>query len=152
MGTILGIDPGGVGGHTGIVLLDVPDNAPATLTKSWAVPNDFDGYMHWHRAWGPTYADVDVVVCEHFVNRNIKGADLTPCFIEGAVRALWPNVVLQPASGKNSSVPDAVLKRLGLYDFPKDHHNDQREAGRHAVWYLKKQHHMPTLLAGWPKP
>lgn len=145
---ILSCDPGGIGGHTGIVLLRAPTNGPVTLEDSWAVPDDMDGFLAWYDRIGGALKP-DVVICEHFVNRNIKGADLTPCFIEGAVRALWRNVVLQPASGKNTAVPNHVLERLG---FPKsvfkgDHHSDRYEALRHAVWYLKARYHQPTLEA-----
>lgn len=142
MGDYLGIDPGGVGGHTGVVLLD----DSLTLKDSWAVPGELEGFLEWYDRTG-VHLYTGTVICEHFVNRNIKGADLTPCFIEGAVRALWRNAVLQPASGKNTAVPDDVLRRLGLYDFPGDHHHDRREAARHVVWYLKARYHKPTLEA-----
>ena len=143
MATLLSLDPGGVGGHTGIVLLDADTLA---LEGSWAVPGELEGFLEWYDTAG---ADLNpgTVICEHFVNRNIKGADLTPCFIEGAVRALWRDVVLQPASGKNTAVPDRVLKTLGLYDFLGDHHHDRREAARHAVWYLKARYHRGVLEA-----
>lgn len=142
MDYFLGVDPGGVGGHTGVVLL----NDDLTLEASWAVPGELEGFLEWYDTIG-TSLTPEVVICEHFVNRNIKGADLTPCFIEGAVRALWRDVVLQPASGKNTAVPDHVLKRLGLYAFPGDHHHDRREAARHIVWYLKSRYHQSVLEA-----
>lgn len=141
--TVLGIDPGGVGGHTGIVLLD---SDTLTLADSWAVSGELDGFLEWYDTTGQ-HLQPDAVICEHFINRNIKGADLTPCFIEGAVRALWRDVVLQPASGKNSAIPDEALKRFGLYAFPGDHHHDRREAVRHVLWYLKSRYHRPTLTA-----
>lgn len=148
MRQLLSIDPGGRGGHTGVVLLNVPETAPVSLESSWAVPDDVDGFLDWYDRVGG-FLRPDIVVCEHFVNRNIKGADLTPCFIEGAVRALWRDVKLQPASGKDTAVPNDVLKRLGLYAFPGDHHHDRREASRHGVWYLMKTQHLPTLQVGW---
>lgn len=147
---ILGVDPGGDGGHTGVVLIGVPEDGPAFLSDSWAVSDDVTGFVDWYQTNG-CFLMIDTVVCEHFVNRNIAGADLTPCFVEGAVRALFRDTetVLSPASGKNSAVSDDVLKRLGMYAFPGDHHHDRREAARHAIRYLKKQRHVPTLRAGW---
>lgn len=148
-GVLLAIDPGGIGGDTGIVLLGVPEDEPAYVRASWAVPNGLSGFRKWNEAchW---LEDANIVVCEHFVNRNIPGADLSPCFIEGAVAYLRPDAYLQPASGKNTAVTDNALKRVGGYDFPKDHHHDQREASRHAYWWLKKNKHLPTLHVMYP--
>lgn len=148
MTTLLTLDPGGKGtGETGIVLLEFSDTQPATLIESWAVPNALTGFLAWYDT---LHVEADIVVCEHFVNRNIRGADLTPCFIEGAVCAVYRGTILQGASGKNTAVSDTVLKRLGFW-FKGDHHHDRNEAARHAIWYLKKQKHIPTLKAGWPQ-
>lgn len=162
IGTLLGIDPGGTGkGHTGIVLVRYTDKHPAMLMESWAVPGGLEGFLEWLRDPEGGYSiesdhfsnpDGVRVICETFVNRNIPGADLTPVLIEGAVRTVFDGVILSPASGKNTAVPDEVLKRLGLYDIGKgDHHADRREAARHVVRYLKNVQHMPTLLNGWPR-
>ncbi len=152
MTTLLSVDPGGAGaGHTGIVRLSYSETEAPLLIESWAVPDGLDGWLaladeHLDTHWTEEPYEV---VCEHFVNRNVPGADLTPCFIEGSVRTLYRHTALQPAAGKNSAVPNEVLARLGLLSFPKDHHYDQREAARHAVWYLKKARHVPTLKVGW---
>lgn len=149
MTTLLSVDPGGAGaGTSGIVLLSYTDTTAPVLVDSWAVPDALEGWLGWYDTQRSVVLP-EVVVCEHFVNRNVPGADLTPCFIEGSVRTLYRHTVLQPASGKNSAVSDEVLTRLGLFSFPKDHHHDQREAARHAVWFLKKAKHRPTLKEGW---
>lgn len=149
MTNLLSIDPGGSGtGHTGIVLIQYSDYDSPRLLDSWAVPNGLEGFLDWVDSDGDTFY-YNVVVCEHFVNRNVPGADLTPCFIEGSVRTVYRDVILQPASGYKTAVPDESLKRLGLFDFPRDHHHDQRSAARHAIWYLKKKRHIPTLKTGW---
>lgn len=155
-GSVLAIDPGGSGnGETGVVWLALHDDAPPHVFGSWAVPNGLEGFREWATSsvgHFPLHTGADTVVCETFVNRNIPGADLTPVLIEGAVRYLRPDTVLQPAAGKNTAVPDEVLKRLGLYDLGTgDHHQDRREAARHAVWFLKKNKHLPTLKKGWPR-
>lgn len=153
MTLILGIDPGGTGGHTGVVLLEHTRDNPPELVTSWAIPGDMDSFREW---WMTSYdfefEDV-TVVCEMFVNRNKPGADLTPMLFEGAVRYLVPDVVLQPAAGKNTAVPDRALVNLGFSKdaFKGDHHGDRWEALRHVIWYIRKQDHVPTLRKGWPR-
>lgn len=150
--TILGLDPGGVGGDTGLVLtLIEPDQTP-TLVSHRVVEGGYDGFID---ALGTDASlmdllmEADVLIVEHFVNRNIPGADLTPVLIEGVVRYLRPDAVLSQAAGKNTAVSDEALKNLGLY-FPGDHHRDRTEAARHLVRWLKNAHHIPTLKKGWP--
>lgn len=152
MTSILGIDPGGTGGHTGAVLLHYLYNDPPSLIDSWAIPGDMDSFREWWDCDVLGYG-FDIVVCEKFVNRNIAGADLTPLLFEGAVRFLVPDVVLQPASGKNTAVPDTSMNNLGFSkkEFAGDHHADRWEATRHVLWYLKKNLHRPTLEKGWPR-
>lgn len=152
MPLILGIDPGGTGGHTGAVLVEYTGGTTPDLLTSWAVAGDMDSFRQWWnydvRRWG-----FDLVVCEMFVNRNKPGADLTPMLFEGAVRYLVPDVVLQPAAGKNTAVPDRALVNLGFSKdaFKGDHHGDRWEALRHVIWYIRKQDHVPTLRKGWPR-
>jgi hypothetical protein len=147
MTSILSFDPAGKGGDTGIVLLKFTDITPPVVDFTWAVKKGFTGFVPWlteHEMFNP-----DVVIVETFIHfKNIK-IETTPILIEGAIRYVWPKAVLSPASGKDSAVPDEVLKRLGLY-FPGDHHRDRTEAARHAVRWLKNQRHIPTLRAGWP--
>lgn len=152
MTLILGIDPGGTGGHTGAILLHYLHSDPPSLIDSWAIPGDMDSFREWWNCDASSYV-VDVVVCEKFVNRNIAGADLTPLLFEGAVRFLVPDVVLQPASGKNTAVPDTAMNNLGFSkkEFAGDHHADRWESLRHSIWYLKKNLHRPTLEKGWPR-
>ena len=145
---ILGIDPGGKGGDTGIVLIGVSDTAPATLLDSWAVTGGLGGFREWYRRECPA---VDNVVVEQFVHFKDIHIETTPILIEGAVRFIWPRAILSPASGKDQAVPDRVLKQLGLYQ-PGDHHRDRTEAARHVVRWLKNLPHLPTLRAGWGPP
>lgn len=152
MASLLAIDPGGEGGDTGIVLLDYTDAAPAVLVDSWAVEEDLAGFHRWFEAHPEVLLDTPIVVCEMFVQRNVLGADLTPVLIEGAVRFMRPDAVLQPASGKNTAVPDRAMWAAGFNRdvFPKDHHADRWEALRHGLVYLKHQPHLPTLRAMFP--
>jgi len=152
MTVILSIDPGGLGaGETGIAVGYIDDTTPYELMDTYAVPDNLDGFRMWYYALVPgrTY---DVVVCEKWVDRNIAGADRSAMLIEGAVRFLWPKVVLQPASGKNTAFPDLNMGNLGFYksDFRGDHHGDRWEALRHGLWWVKKQKHLPTLIKAFP--
>ena len=149
MTRLLSIDPGGKGGDTGIVLLEYNVKTLPKMVESWAVGDGLDGFRKWLEVyWLVAFADVHIV--ETFVHfKNIQ-IETTPILIEGAVRFKWPDTILSPASGKNTAVPDDVLKRLGLY-IAGDHHRDRLEAVRHAIRYLKNQRHIPTLKAGWPQ-
>ena len=114
------------------------------------MPDNITGFRTWYYEFLAQQNNEDIVVCEQWVDRNIRGADRSPLLIEGAVRFLWPEVVLQPASGKNTAVSDQALKNLGVYTVG-GHHHDIREATRHAVLYCKKQLHLPTITVGWPR-
>ena len=148
MTLILGIDPGGTGGHTGAVLIEYTEQTAPVLVNSWAIPGDMDSFREW---WVPGFERL-TVVCEKFVNRNRPGADLTPLLFEGVVRYLVPDVVLQPAAGRLVAVPDKALNNLGFFKTEfKDRHHDQWSALTHVIWWLKKQRHLPTLEKGWPR-
>ena len=141
---ILSIDPGGKGGDTGIVLLGYTPETRPVLINSWAVPNGLTGFREWYVK--TLRQGADTIIVEQFVHFKAVQIETTPILIEGAVRFIWPNAVLSPASGKNTAVPDEVMKRLGLY-IAGDHHRDRNEACRHALRWLKNQKHIPTLRA-----
>jgi len=157
---LLAIDPSGdPKGHTGIVLLWVQEDKPAELEESWAIAGGIEPMIDWFEKdyIQEILDDTDVIVVEHFVLYGPRGVDIGPAYVEGAIRGyaaalLSAEIVLQPASGKNTAVPDHAMDRAG---FPKslfkgDHHNDRWEALRHALWYLKRTDHRPTLLAMFP--
>lgn len=166
MNTILSIDPSGSqNGHTGISLLEYTDTDPVREITSWAITGGIAGFRDWYDTytysiwvdptgeWLDGWLDgsavqVDTVVVEQFINRNIRGADISPLGMQYIVQWLWPDAVLSPAGGKNTAVSDAVLKKFDLYA-DGSHHHDVREARRHGVWWLKKQGHLPTLRKGW---
>jgi len=152
---ILSVDPGGSGrGTTGVVVLRAPEDSPAQVVYRTAVKEGLDGFSAWlnyefRSMCSDPKISPDVVVCEHFINRNIPGSDLTPVLIEGALRYVmndWGKgkLILQAASGKNTLVPDKILKRVGMW-WTDDNHRDQTEAARHALVYLRSIKHKPTL-------
>ena len=147
---ILSIDPGGKGGDTGIVLLGYTPETRPVLVDSWAVKDELMGFRDWYdwfigEAYGPEYAHT--VIVEQFVHFKAVQLETTPILIEGAVRFIWPNVVLSPASGKDTQMPDAVMGNLGFCKatFKGDHHGDRWSALKHALRWLKHQKHVPTL-------
>lgn len=154
MSRILSIDPGGKGGDTGIVLIEYDDTQPATLVDSWAVHDGFDGFCQWwfdYTSGNDLHVDYHIV--ETFVNYGRPGADLSPLLIEGVVRYTYPDVILSPASGKNTKMPDRAMTNLGFQRkaFGGDHHADRWEALRHALVWLKSQKHIPTLERAFPR-
>lgn len=151
MKRILSCDPGGIGGTSGLALGEFSESQAYTSVATWAVSGDVKGFFRWLDEFQCVWPEPDIVVCEQFIDWNRPGADRTPLRIQGAVEYVYRDVVLQPASGKNTAVPDPVLKRLGLYE-DKSHHHDVREARRHAIVYLKHHKHIPTLKAGWGGP
>lgn len=169
MKTILSIDPSGdERGHTGIALLGYDDTTPAHLLASWAVPGGIEQFRDWWKGQFPQWVHrptlqyapgcgevwVNTVIVEHFVNRAIRGADISPLGMEYIVRWLWPDAVLSPASGKNTAIPDSAMYAAGFEKtmFPGDHHADRWEALRHGlVWLKNKERHLPTLLKLFPK-
>lgn len=152
---VLGCDPGGK--TTGVVLLAVPEDDPAYLEDSWALKGSIEAFKSWWDNDLPWWVDGELtVVCETFDQRNIAGVDLSPLRLEGAIRALClvdeVPFVGSSASGKDTAVPNAALKRLG-YDekaWRSDHHQDRREGFRHAVRYLKNMRHRPTMEKAFP--
>lgn len=152
---VLAIDPGSSNAqisHTGIVLLD-----GTTLLDSYAVSGGVDGFRNWYRNVDPDIGSshsswqdsLDAVVCEKFVDRQVMGADRSPLLIEGVVRFLWPDVVLQPASGYKTQMPDEIMAKLGFNSksFGGDHHQDRWAALRHGLLYLKRQLDPEVLAA-----
>lgn len=154
MVTILGIDPAAENpvSDTGWAYGRCTDTTPFELLDYGIVPGGFAGFCRelqirtrnnerppfYNHAW-----DTDVIVCEKFVRWN-PAADVTPLLVEGVVRYMWPNVVLQPASGKNTLIPDNFLKAQG-YWLTSGHHKDARESLRHIYVYLATHDHRPTL-------
>ena len=147
---ILSIDPGGKGGDTGIVLLGYTPETRPVLVDSWAVPNGLTGFREWYVK--TLRQGADTIIVEQFVHFKAVQIETTPILIEGAVRFIWPNVVLSPASGKDTAVPDWAMDNLGFSraDFGGDHHADRYQACRHAIRWLKNQGHKATLEVGWP--
>ena len=127
----------------GWALLEYGEDTPAEFIRYGAVTGGFEAAAEWFSRYPYMWKSPDIVVVEHYVAYNRNG-DPTPLLAEGVVRYLRPDAVLQRSSGKNTLVPDDKLKALGLWS-TEGHHHDEREAIRHALVYLVKSRHLPTL-------
>jgi len=153
MSFLVSIDPGDRGGDTGIVILEYQFNQAAELYVDFTVPGGTENFSYWleeNAASTVEWAHIATVIVEDFEPRlGTPVKSYEPAQIVGICRYLWNATPVTP-SGRKTAVPDKVLDRLGLYDFPGDHHGDRREAARHAVRWLKDNNHAPTMQKGWP--
>lgn len=148
---MLSLDPGK---QTGIALGSYGDDEPYELLNVWQVSGGLHGFIDWWRDQQrllPTY-----LVCEKFVLRNNAFvADTEPLLIEGALRVLWGGDIEWQLPSDKSLVADTVLRENNLWHTGKqvgwkDAH-DTNDAIIHALAYLKKNKHIPTLQKYWGK-
>ena len=141
--TLLAIDPAAARpvSSTGWAFCTYSDTEAFAVVESGAVNGGFVGFRDSAEIHRLVQA-ADTVVCEKYV--PFKAADPSPMMIEGVVSFLRPDTIFQPATGKNTLVPDDLLRGLGLWTTP-GHHHDEREACRHALLYLIRAEHLPTL-------
>ena len=126
---ILAIDPSSnfyTSSTTGVVLLD-----NATKINHWRVAYGVDNFKKGFEEVGKTL-DYDVVVIERFTSReNDRARDNTPVQTIEAIMSCYPEAQLIGNNGYKLTVPDALLKVLGLWKFSdKTHHNDLRASAR----------------------
>ena len=145
---ILGVDPGSK--RTGICLL-VADSRSLRFESGQEVYGGVEGMIEHLHEFGGLYKPT-VTVIEGYEVRGGRAGDPHGLEVIGAVKSwLYPKYnepVIQPAAGRKQAVSDEALKNLGLY-FAGEPQRNLREAVRHAVWYAKKQNHIPTLRGGW---
>lgn len=142
---LIGIDPGAK--RTGVAAVHYGGTTAAKVLVTAdleGIPEVWD-WLTYDKA--PTHAIVEDYI-PHRIAGNPKGLEVI-----GAVKA-WAYVndvpvIVQPASGRKVAVPDEALRNLGI-KWSGDKDRNWIEAVRHAVWFLKKQAHVPTLKKGWP--
>jgi hypothetical protein len=166
MTRLLSIDPGG---NTGIVLGHYDAVTPYSIIGRWQVHGGLPGFLAWWERIGRP--DFDELVVEKFIldPSNAFSADLTPVLIEGAIIAkMFPRdheIAWQPRTDKavlTGYPPEAVtkaqrqrvrfdfLKKYGMF-VPGTNNDDGNDAVVHALVYLKRRRHAPTLQAFWPQ-
>lgn len=130
---ILAIDPSSnkeKSSTTGIVLLD-----NARLVEYWVVEYGTKGFKEWFEEVGKNI-ESDVVVVEKFEARdNDRSKDNTVLQTIAFIQMHYPDAILQRNAGYQSDIPNALLKKLGLWKFDKSHHQDVRAAARLGLFY-----------------
>ena len=156
MRTILAFDPAAERAisDTGYAVLRYTDTAEAEVVASGVIHGGFDGFSRAVRkpefTVGALTYQPDVVVCEKFVKYRAV-ADPTPLLVEGVIRHIWPEAVLQRANEKEIA-SKTRLKKLGVWS-SEGHHADAGSAVQHAYAYLLRQRHEPTIrLFSPPRP
>jgi hypothetical protein len=134
----LGCDPGQ---RTGIAFFVVDDDS-VILINTKEIYGGVDGFVEWwETARTALTATPARIVYEGFVTREGKfGVDHEPERVIGALKALANRdgipIVERAPAGRKRQMPDAALKRLGLYVSGEKNRN-VREAVRHVASHLK---------------
>lgn len=144
---VLAVDPGA---KSGVCLYD-PDTQQ--LEVSLIIPDGLTGFREWFEWNDPDY---DVLVVESFeLEEGSHGIDYeSPLQIIHWLERLPIPIVFQRRMqrGKDKLITDAVLKRAGLYpkrgELKEGH---QVAALQHALSYLVRQRHLPTIELLHPK-
>lgn len=155
--TLVSIDPGKA---TGIAIGVFGDDHPYELLETHLVPNGIGGVIHWFdEVFAFTNPDILnnelLFVSEQFVARsnNKFVADTEPLLIEGALTAIIRDEIVWQLRTDKALVDDRILKTNGLWQTGKTHEwvdgRDVNDAIIHALAYLKKAKHIPTLNKYW---
>lgn len=144
------IDPGVA---TGIALGWYEETHAYDRTNVWIIKDGLSGFLDWFEDDQPVNPFNALWVSERFVLRdNDFVANTEPLKIEGALETLRLRPTYQLRTDK-ALCKDEVLKEHGLWVTGKMvGHSDGRDANDatiHALAYLKKQRHLPTLKKYW---
>jgi hypothetical protein len=146
MKSILAFDPGGT---TGWAFIGYEQNTEPVVFESGQIPDGHKGFIEW---WNRKvqYLPDTKIVCESFTLREgVRGVNLEPCYVIGALEALHGDSIVYQSPMYKSFCDNDALKALGFY-IPGQQH--ARDAFRHAVAYLRThEKHIPTLRKGWPE-
>lgn len=158
---ILSLDPGK---QTGIAAAVYGDNHPYELLNVWQISDGVTGFINWWKTIGTPlirkheweWLQPTQIVSEKFILRNNAFvADTEPLLIEGALQALWSLPVTWQQRSDKTLVPDNILRENGLWHTGKQvgwkDARDTNDAIIHAMAYLKKNKHIPTLQKYWGK-
>lgn len=158
---LLSLDPGK---QTGIAAGVYGDNQPYMLLEVWQLSDGVTGFINWWNTTGKhlirtyewSFLQPTQIVSEKFILRsNAFVADTEPLLIEGALQALWSLPVTWQQRSDKSLVTDQTLRDNGLWHTGKQVQwkdaRDTNDAIIHALAYLKKNKHIPTLQKYWGK-
>lgn len=140
---VIGLDPGGT---TGVAILRVDTEDPKALPELVYLDQVEDGRDGFLEYFGQFYIGTNsVVASEHWVERNVKGVNREPQYIEGVMHALWNrHTITWQDPEMKSLVPDEWLKENNLWTEGKRH---QMDALIHAIVYLRNDGHEGTQRA-----
>lgn len=160
----MAVDPGM---ETGVVVLEFEGDTPARIVRRVQVTGGLDGLVP-RLPMRLDQRTVDHVVCEKFrtTPRVYRAAELEALRIEGLVKTstYWAGVDLEwqyPDSmllrgsvgsrSENKRAADDTLRDMGLWttgsQVSRPNANDVNSAMKHAVAFLRKVGHRPTLDA-----
>lgn len=139
---VLGQDPGDT---TGVALLRYTDNTPPELIYLHQIPDGREGFFYFFIGSMVGEGTDITSVSERWVKREgVKGAVLTPCYIEGIQDAIWGFQTEYQSPDVKTVIGDEFLKISNLWTEGKRH---QMDALLHALYWLRNQGHEPTLKA-----
>lgn len=140
---IVAMDPGGTTGLACLRIDPEDPSVPPALVYLHQIEDGRPGFKKFFK--GSSISPNVTMVSEKWRERNIKGADRTPQYIEGMIDAFWDeeNVEWQYPDQKEL-IPDEWLKEQNLWTPDKRH---QMDALKHAFAYLRNQGHSATLDA-----
>lgn len=140
---ILGLDPGQT---TGIAIVRIDPRDQKKLPELVFLDQVEGGRYGFKEYFKPYYlSDNVILVSEKWKERNVKGADREPQYIEGSMHMLWDdeNINYQYPEVK-SLVPDEWLAEQNLWTPGKRH---QMDALIHVIAFLRNQEHEGTMQA-----
>jgi hypothetical protein len=147
--TILSIDPGK---STGIAFGYYGPELPYTLREVIQLEGGIHAFTKWckHFNWDI----VDTVVSEKFILKKTSFIpDTEPLLLEGALLFLHGEDIHWQAPSDKQHVPDQLLKDHGMWQTGSDvgckDARDANDAIIHALAFLKKSGHVPTLKTFW---
>lgn len=138
---IMGMDPGGT---TGVAMLRIDSEDEKAKPELIYLHQIEDGRYGFKEFFGGSAIGPNLtVVSEKWRERNVKGANREPQYIEGGIHMLWgdENVEWQYPDVKDV-ITDEYLKSQNLWTEGKPH---QMDALRHALAYLRNSGHGGTL-------
>lgn len=137
----MGMDPGGTTGIAMLRILAEDEKAKPELIYLHQIEDGRYGFKEFFA--GSTIDSNLTVVSEKWRERNVKGANREPQYIEGGIHMLWgeENVEWQYPDVKDV-ITDEYLKSQNLWTEGKPH---QMDALRHVLAYLRNSGHAGTL-------
>ena len=147
MPSLIAIDPGK---STGIIEGTYSENQPLEIMSKTVTHNGIQGFAEWYWEGVPFWSHEPIWIVEDFTLRGSNDfvADLSGVEIIGFLKGMAIPVHWQSRTLKHL-VPDLVLKHNGYWFTGKDvGHTDGRDcndAAIHALAWLAKQKHEPTL-------